>query len=319
MSQPHTLYVGDIRTEIFRTVSLSVVKYEENPILLDTVLALGDKKIGYLVYNMFAADNGDGSISYEKELNNVFGQFKTAGINELILDLRYNGGGLISTAVALASMISGKTSSELFSVMQFNKPYGDYLDTNYPAYTKDYFMDYLVRYNASGTAIVERTAINKLAGLTQLYVIATGNTASASELVINGLRPYMDVHIIGSTTYGKNVGSVTIYESDPVKQKTNTWGMQPIVLKIANSVGFSDYGRGFTPTVVVKNEDETIPFADLNELMLRAALQHMQIPSSLLATSRSVRHEQQLTQPLWSSDMRNLARKNMYIIPKKVE
>jgi C-terminal processing protease CtpA/Prc len=315
ISEPHTLYVGDIQTPNFRTVQLSVVRYEENPILLDTVLTLGGKQIGYLVYNMFAADNGDGSISYERELNNVFGQFKAAGINELVLDLRYNGGGLISTAIALASMISGKPSSELFGLMQYNKPYGDYLNEKYPGYTKDYFADYLNRYNASSTAILERVPINKLEGLQQLYVIATGHTASASELLINGLRPYMPVHIIGSTTYGKNVGSVTIYEADPVKQKTNKWGMQPIVLKAANSLGFSDYGNGFTPTVEVKHEDETIPFADLNELMLRAALQHI----GVLATSRSVRHEQQPMQPLWSSDMRHPERKNMYIIPQKIE
>jgi carboxyl-terminal processing protease len=84
--------------------------------------------------------------------------------------------------------------------------------------------------------------------LQRVFVLTTEGTASASELIINGLRPYMTVTTIGTTTYGKNVGSITIVD-DSGKIK---WGMQPIVFKSFNSLGQSDYSTGFTPNVEVE-------------------------------------------------------------------
>jgi C-terminal processing protease CtpA/Prc len=275
----HTLDKVDIRylggaNVAPERVSLSVVKYEENPILLDTVYNLWSKKVGYLVYNFFAQDKGDGSYSYVKQLNNVFHRFQSEGIKELVLDLRYNSGGAIATAVALSSMIANRKATDLLATEQYN----DYVDAylrahNGEAYNKLYLQDNIVRYDSYGKAL-ESIPVNKLTQLTRVILLTSNRTASASELIINCLKPYMTVVLVGGTTYGKNVGSITVYEEDPVKQQTNTWGMQPIVVKILNSRGQSDYGNGFSADHQV-SEYGSLPLQALgktNEALLQVAL-----------------------------------------------
>ena len=108
--------------------------------------------------------------------------------------------------------------------------------------------------------------------LTRLFVLTSSGTASASELIINGLRPYLPVITVGDTTYGKNVGSITITDT---KNTTNTWGMQPIVVKVTNSVGFSDYSAGFAPDPANYDRDNYFilkPLGDINEPLLSKAL-----------------------------------------------
>ncbi|GHT41417.1 peptidase S41 [Bacteroidia bacterium] len=275
----HTLEI--IEGNSIREVPLSVVKYEENPIFLDTVYEISNKKIGYLIYNFFAQDNGDNSLAYVKELNQVFGKLQEQSINELILDLRYNSGGAMSTSVALASMIANRPSSDLFAKEEYNSLLDSYLrEVGGANYNKTFFQDQIEKYDMKGT-VLERVAINKLTGLNRIYVLTSSNrTASASELIINGLKPYMDVVLIGTTTVGKNVGSVILYERDPQKQKNNTWGMLPIVFKIMNAANSSDYGNGFLPDVEVDEYQELplfplFPLGDTEEVMLRTALTHI--------------------------------------------
>ncbi|GHT26744.1 hypothetical protein AGMMS4957_22170 [Bacteroidia bacterium] len=143
---------------------------------------------------------------------------------------------------------------------------------------KAFFQDQIEKYGMDGRTVLERVPINKLIGLNRIYVLtASDRTASASELIINGLKPYMNVVLIGTTTVGKNVGSVILYERDPQKQKNNTWGMLPIVFKIMNAANSSDYGNGFVPDVEVKEHQELpiFPLGDTEEVMLRTALTHI--------------------------------------------
>jgi C-terminal processing protease CtpA/Prc len=309
---PHELGIAvdfpdNMQTE---NISLQVEKYEENPIFLDTIYQINNRKIGYLVYNFFAADKGDNSIRYEKELNDIFADFQR--IDDLILDLRYNSGGLHSTAVALASMISKRTSRDIFSITTYNSILGNELRKYYGSdYNKSYFVDSLERRNAENE-IVEKLPINK-AGLDKLYVITSQWTASASEALINALNPFMDIKIIGDTTIGKNVGSTTIYEENPVKQKTNQWGMQPILCKIANSQDFSGYEQGFIPDIVSDEFDSRafiFPLGDTNEILLQKAL-YLATGGQFRSSSGGVPQ----FQPLASSADRKPARKNMYIYP----
>jgi C-terminal processing protease CtpA/Prc len=92
--------------------------------------------------------------------------------------------------------------------------------------------------------------------MTKIYILTSKSTASASELVINGLKPFMTVEQIGDVTTGKNVGSVTLYDSPTFgKEKRNPnhrYAMQPIVLKIVNAAGFGDYQSGLVPTYTQK-------------------------------------------------------------------
>ncbi|MDR1666693.1 MAG: hypothetical protein LBS03_03240 [Bacteroidales bacterium] len=313
MGAAHKIGIVDWDTETIQEVSVDVTVYEENPLLLDTIYTMSeDKKVGYFVYNFFARDNGDGSMAYEKELNQMFGKFKEAAIDELIIDLRYNGGGAVITAQALASMVSGVSTSKVFGITQYNEQFGQYLRGEYGAdYNKSYFIDALK--NEKGT---ETVPIHKL-GLGKLYVLTSERTASASELLVNALTPFMEVVMIGGVTVGKNVGSITIYEENPERQKTNKWGIQPIVAKFANSVGFSDYGYGFQPKIFVR-EDSTLndikPLGDVNELVLRAALNDIAglTPAKTRAAVRTMRD------PIGSSANRMPVRQNMYItLPKR--
>jgi C-terminal processing protease CtpA/Prc len=237
----YTLNMADINggaiTPNGKTVALTKTVLDENPILVNTVITSGSKKIGYLLYNGFYSN-------YDTKLNEAFGTLKSQGITDLVLDLRYNGGGSVTTATRLASMITGSFTRQVFSKQQWNAKIESYYLTNNPESLKDFFVDKI------GTI-----PINSL-NMTKIYILTSRSSASASELVINGLKPYMNVVQIGDVTVGKNVGSVTLYDSPTFgKDKRNPnhrYAMQPIVLKIVNSVGFGDYQSGLTPTFSLK-------------------------------------------------------------------
>jgi C-terminal processing protease CtpA/Prc len=220
-----------------KTVELTKNNFTENPILIQKVIDENGKKVGYLMFNHFLGD-------FENALNDAFVQFKTDGITELVLDIRYNGGGFGSRAVKMASMITGQFEGQIFYKQQWNSKYQAYFQANAPEQLVNPFVNTL----SDGTSI---TSLN----LNKIYILTADGTASASELIINGLDPYIDVIKIGTTTYGKYVGSITLYDSvDYSKDNVNpnhTYAMQPIVIKSVNSVGVSDYYNGFTPDYTI--------------------------------------------------------------------
>ncbi len=230
-------YDGGAITPNGKSVTLTKSVLAENPILINKVITVGARKIGYLMYNGFYAE-------YDTQLNTAFGSLKSQGVTDLVLDLRYNSGGSVLTATRLASMITGQYTGKLFSKQSWNKKINSYFDANNPEQLKNNFTDK-----------IGSTPINSL-NLTKIYILTTKSSASASELVINGLKPYMDVIQIGDITTGKNVGSVTVYDSPTFgKEKRNPnhrYAMQPIVLKIVNADGFGDYFNGLTPTHQLK-------------------------------------------------------------------
>jgi carboxyl-terminal processing protease len=230
-------YDGGAITPNGKSVTLTKTVLAENPILINTVIESGTHKIGYLMYNGFYPN-------YDTQLNDAFATLKSQGVTDLVLDLRYNGGGSVQTATRLASMITGQFTDKVFSKQEWNYKINDYFKSEDPDALNNYF-----------TNTIEGTPINNL-NLTKVYILTTKSTASASELVINGLKPYIDVVQIGDYTTGKNVGSITIYDS-PTFGKENRnpnhrYAMQPIVLKIVNAADFGDYTDGLTPTYDLK-------------------------------------------------------------------
>lgn len=216
-----------------KSVDLTKTPLEENPILINKVIVSGSHKIGYLMYNGFYSN-------YDSELNDAFGELKSQGITDFVLDLRYNGGGSVLTATRLASMITGSFTGEVFAKQQWNSKVEDYFNSNDPDELKNFFTDK-----------IGSTPINSV-NMSKVYILTSQSSASASELVINGLKPFIDVVQIGDVTVGKNVGSITLYDS-PTFDKENRnpnhrYAMQPIVLKIVNAVGFGDYQNGLVPT-----------------------------------------------------------------------
>ena len=269
--------------------------YAENPIYMDSVYTEGSQKIGYLVYNFFARDNGDNSNSYDKHLMDRLSSMQSQGITDMVLDLRYNGGGAVSSAIALSSaLVKDRSTDSILVTSEYNSIVHNSMRNQYGAnYNKEYFIDKI-----EGTSY-PIPAMN----LPRLYVLVKDWTASASEFVINGLSPYMDVILVGETTYGKNVGSISIYEeNDP----NNKWGMQPIIVRYANSLGFSDFTAGFTPDYEVDEFADLYlyPFGDSNDPMLGKAL------SLITGTTRSTSVKAVHT-PFRSSQVERLATERM--------
>ncbi len=218
-----------------KSVALTKTVLEENPILINKVINTGGHKIAYLMYNGFYAE-------YDSKLNQAFQGFKNEGATDLVLDLRYNGGGSVRTSTRLASMITGQFEGKIFSKRQYNFKQmagmtADDLEVLNERFVKD----------------IDGAPVNSL-NLSTVYILTTSSTASASELIINGLKPYINVVQIGETTTGKNVGSVTLYDS-PTFTKRNVnpnhkYAMQPLVFKISNASDFGDYTQGLVPTYV---------------------------------------------------------------------
>jgi carboxyl-terminal processing protease len=226
-------YNAGVLTPNEHNVMLTKTEVGENPVYIANTHTSGSHTIGYLMYNGFYS-------TYDTQLNAAFGDFAAAGVTDLVLDLRYNGGGSVRTATYLASMITGQFTGQLFAREQWNNKLQAYYQENSPEALEDLFTDQL----SNGTAI------NSL-HLNKVYILATGSTASASELVINCLKPYIDVEVIGSTTVGKNVGSVTLYDSPDFtannRSGSHRYAMQPIVLRVLNKNNFGDYSDGIAP------------------------------------------------------------------------
>ncbi len=254
--------------KIINTLEVQMqAKYAENPIYLDTIYNVNGKNVGYLVYHFFAQDKGDKTHAYDKELMSKLQKFQN--VSDLVLDLRYNSGGAVSSAIGLASaLVRDRTTDKIFGIGQYNLK----LHSELLKYYKDneFNIDYFVDQMMDSTVVV--ADVPKL-NLQKLYVLTGRYTASASELVINGLKPFMDVVLIGDTTYGKNVGSVTIYDEDSKKTK-NMWGLQPIVVKYFNSANQSDFTAGFLPDFPVDElaELDLVDFGDTSDPLLNKAL-----------------------------------------------
>lgn len=221
-------------------VTLTKTEYAENPVYEVEVLQQGNSTIGYFMYNGFFSN-------YDNDLNAAFGELASGGVTDLVLDLRYNSGGSVRTASYLASMITGQFTGDIFAKEQWNSKLQEYYMSDNPGALENRFVSQL----SNGAAI------NHL-NLNRVYILTTQSTASASELVINCLKPYIDVVVIGDTTTGKNVGSVTLYDSRNFSRNnvsgSHTYAMQPIVLKVVDKNGFGDYSQGIAPTVE-QNED----------------------------------------------------------------
>jgi len=244
------------------TISLTAEEVHENPVYINKIIETDGKKVAYLYYSGFRSN-------YEEELNNAFAYFLSQSAGELVLDLRYNGGGSVSTTAKLGSMIYDTDTNKIFIRKVYNDKYSDYL---LDAYGESAF--YWTLYDHIVTEDEQIVPVNSL-GLDKLYVLTTGNSASASELLINCLRPYIDVIIIGTTTYGKNVGSITVKDID-IDGNINPdhkWAMQPIISQSSNVNYESEYYNGFVPDhYVVEDLTDLLPLGDENEILLKTAL-----------------------------------------------
>ncbi len=256
------------------TYTLTKSQIQENPITLASTLEEGGQKIGYLLYNQFLS-------SYNGQLNAAFANFKAEGIADLIIDLRYNPGGSVQTATYLGSMVTGQFNGQLFSKEVWNNKVQANLN---PSNFINNFTDQI-----DTQSLLE--SINSL-NLTRVYFIVSGSTASASELLINSLSSYIEVKLVGTTTVGKHVGSVTLYDSPNYTKAgvnpNHTWAMQPIVLEIQNKDG-ENKPEGFTPEVFLAEDYENLGIlGDRTEPLLARTLSYITTGNKFANTNKAL-------------------------------
>lgn len=250
-------YGNEMSYDNERDIAITRTRYVENPVFLDSIYEINGKKTGYLVYNFFASDNGDESYMYDKQINTVFGKFKAAGIENLVVDLRYNSGGSVLSAAHIASMIVNPLNTgNVFYTLKYNR--------NFPL-NNEYFKNRI--YNTD-------VEINNVGNSLQKVCFITSDwSASASEMLVNGLKPFMadKIIVVGDTTVGKSFASISFYEENDPKNK---WGMQPLVAMFTNTNGQAVPATGFIPDYVLEESAVRIKkqLGDTNEDLLKAAL-----------------------------------------------
>ena len=217
-------------------VTLNAYAYTEQPVVLDSIYTAGSRKAGYLVFNSFLGD----TTRIYNDLNRIFSRFSREGVNEVIIDLRYNGGGYVTVQERLANyLINSAYSGQVMMTERFN-------DKN-------------SRFN-SATRFRKLGSVN----VSRLYFIVSSSTASASELLINNLKPYVDIRLVGpSTTHGKPVGFFPI----PVGE----WYIFPVSFRTVNRDGEGNYFNGLPLTTRVPDGIDK-DWGDSNETALASIL-----------------------------------------------
>lgn len=280
-----------------KTVTVTKVELQTNPILADTIIEWSGRKVGYLAYSQFLN-------SFDDSIRAIYGRFKTAGVNELVLDFRYNGGGYVVSADLITNLTVKDAAARVGKLMNkkvYNNTYTEYLNRTT---------------GASAFETLFKSEPNNLGTLNRVFVLTAGNTASASELVINNLKPFMEVILIGENTYGKNVGSFTL--TDPNKRWD--FGLQPITFLTNNANGESNYGTasGFTPNYLIA--DNILPYKTLGNPLETYFNKALSIIGGVAYKSSSTEFVQKYTRTLMSkesfSDNKWLDRKEMWMDPK---
>lgn len=239
------------------TETLTKSKIAINTVLHHEVINVNNSPVGYLAFNGFIETSFD-------ELKPVFEEFQQAGISDLILDLRYNGGGRVNVAEYIAgNLIGSRGTDRTFLQYAYNPGIQQVIDAD-------------PEIKASLTTKFETPEFPL--DLDRLIVIASGSTASASELLINGLRPFMDVYIVGENTHGKPVGSRPFFYGG--------YAISPISFKIVNDAGEGEYFEGFAPDAFVA-DDLSRPFGDPEEARLKEALNFIETGAFNVAGART--------------------------------
>ncbi|GAC1419141.1 MAG: S41 family peptidase [Flavisolibacter sp.] len=221
------------------TIGLNAASYQTQPVILDSIYSINSKTIGYFSFNSFLGDTSE----INHQFSRIFNRFGAAGVQDVVIDLRYNGGGYVSIAQKMVNYLAPfSANGGLMMTQKYNDKYTQYNQSKY---------------------------IQKLGplNLSRIFFIVSKGTASASELVINNLRPYLNILLVGpSATYGKPVGFFPIPSGD--------WFNFPVSFRSANKSGEGNYFNGIavnsaTPDGLDKN------WGDVTENDLSSAIRYI--------------------------------------------
>lgn len=240
-------------------VTMNTASYTINSVLCDTVYTVGAKKVGYLVFNEFLG------LTAQDELTTVLNKFESKAVQHLVIDLRYNGGGAVATCEMFSNSLTPQSATGKLM--------------------------YKYALNAKQTIKYDNESLNNYFAKTNsfspksLYFIVSDRTASASELLINNLRPYFpgNIYLIGKTTYGKPCGfwATPIGYTASQKTKKEGYDLYAVSFSMTNASGEGDYYDGMTPGStqypgVLADDHIRLPWGNVEDGCLSQALYHIQ-------------------------------------------
>jgi len=236
------------------TVTLTSAQVQEDPVPMSMAASVppGDPSVWYVLFNAH-------TIGAQDKLITALGNAKANGAQNLVLDMRYNGGGYLYTALSLSSMVTDSSADgKVFEQLRYNDKRA--ADTAQSTFRFSGQVQYGEPVYATGAALPRL-------GLPRVYILTTGGTCSASESVINSLRGVgVDVVIIGQTTCGKPYGFS--------RMDNCGYSYYPIEFQGVNDQGFGDYANGFAPSCAAADDfDEAL--VSSSERLLATALYHM--------------------------------------------
>lgn len=213
---PTTRFNFTLPDNSIREITLNSQVFTGNPFVIDSVYNIGSNKIGYFVLNSFLGD----TTQMKTRFDNVFTKFSSAGVTDLVIDLRYNGGGYVSLAQYLLNYLVPSSGN------------------NQMMFTEAYNTKYASKFNET-VIFQKKGAVN----LNRIFFIVSKQSASASELTINSIRPFMDVKLVGPTnTHGKPVG----YGG----YSAGSSYFFPVSFKTINKNNEANYFNGFVPDYI---------------------------------------------------------------------
>lgn len=266
--ETHSFLVQDPNTSATRTISLTAEAVSSDPVQQTSVINTPSGDVGYIHFTTFSPD-----IS-EKEIRDAMTDMSNAGVSDLVLDLRYNGGGLLAVASELSYMVAGaaQTQNKTFASLRFHNQAGNGNPITGGTNNPTLFLS-----TTQGFSVANGTGLPSL-NLNRVFILTTNRTCSASESVINGLRGIdVEVVLIGSTTCGKPYG---FYPTSNCGETYYT-----IQFQGENDKAFGEYSAGFAPQNASSNgsvaiagcqvtDDLDYQLGDTNEPLLAAALQY---------------------------------------------
>lgn len=258
-------YIGETDIEY----NLVAEEIEANPIAHYEVLDLDGIKAGYLAYTDFVSGKEN---YYLTKLNNVFEEFASSGVSEMIVDLRYNPGGDGKAARRLASLLAPQSTTNNEDVL-IEYVYNAFLTENY-------------KYNKDQMYVFYDSGLPSL-NLDNVYFLVTSGSASSSEYVISGLMPYINTTLIGENTHGKYTGMYVLENED------YNVGMLPVSFKYKNADGYTDFVDGLPPDFEMYDDlFNAVPFGDTSDPFLAKAIELITGEVTTTASLKSAEHLQ---------------------------